>query len=77
MENQNRKGWLYLLPAALFLGAFLVYPLIDVLIYSFEENFNFASQEGSGVGLYNFSYVCCQWPQEQAWEWILQPHSRL
>ena len=57
MENQNRKGWLYLLPAALFLGAFLVYPLIDVLIYSFEENFNFASQEGSGVGLYNFSYV--------------------
>ncbi len=57
MENQNRKGWLYLLPAALFLGAFLVYPLIDVLIYSFEENFNFASQEGTGVGLYNFSYV--------------------
>ena len=57
MENQNRKGWLYLLPAVLFLGAFLVYPLIDVLIYSFEENFNFASQEGTGVGLYNFSYV--------------------
>ncbi len=57
MENQNRKGWLYLLPAALFLGVFLVYPLIDVLIYSFEENFNFASQEGTGVGLYNFSYV--------------------
>lgn len=57
MENQNRKGWLYLLPAVLFLGAFLVYPLIDVLIYSFEENFNFASQEGTGIGLFNFSYV--------------------
>ena len=26
------KGWLYLLPALLFLGAFLVYPLIDVVI---------------------------------------------
>ena len=36
MEN-NRKAWLYLLPAFLFLGAFLVYPLIDVFLYSFEE----------------------------------------
>ena len=33
MEKQNNKGWLYLLPAILFLGAFLIYPLIDVFIY--------------------------------------------
>ena len=51
------KGWLYLLPAILFLAAFMVYPLIDVLIYSFEENFNFASQSFSGYGLFNFSYI--------------------
>ncbi len=57
MEKNNPKGWLYLLPAFLFLGVFLVYPLIDVFIYSFEENFNFASQTYTGVGLYNFSYV--------------------
>ena len=57
MEKQNRKGWLYLLPAILFLGAFMVYPLIDVFIYSMEEGFNFASQSFSGVGLYNYSYV--------------------
>ena len=57
MENQNRKGWLYLLPAMLFLGVFLVYPLIDVFIYSFEESFNSASQSFTGVGLYNYSYV--------------------
>ncbi|MBR2309205.1 MAG: sugar ABC transporter permease [Oscillospiraceae bacterium] len=57
MENNNRKGWLYLLPAAVFLGIFLVYPLIDVLIYSFEEGFNFASQSYFGVGAYNYSYV--------------------
>ena len=56
MEN-NRKAWLYLLPAFLFLGAFLVYPLIDVFIYSFEECYNFASQTYQGVGLYNYSYV--------------------
>ncbi len=57
MENNNRKGWLYLLPAAVFLGLFLVYPLIDVLVYSFEEGFNFASQTYFGVGTYNYSYV--------------------
>ena len=57
MEQNNRKAWLYLLPAILFLGAFLVYPLIDVFIYSVEESYNFASQTYQGVGLYNYSYV--------------------
>lgn len=57
MENNKRKGWLYLMPAFAFLGAFLVYPLIDVLIYSFEEGYNFASQTSFGMGIYNFSYV--------------------
>lgn len=57
MEQNNRKAWLYLLPALLFLGIFLVYPLIDVLIYSLEEGYNFASQTYFGVGGYNFSYV--------------------
>ncbi|HIR26548.1 MAG TPA: sugar ABC transporter permease [Candidatus Choladousia intestinigallinarum] len=57
MKKKNLKAWLYLLPAIVFLGAFLVYPLIDVFIYSFEEEYNFASQTYSGVGLYNYSYV--------------------
>lgn len=57
MDNKNMKGWLYLLPAFLFLGAFMIYPLIDVFIYSFEEGYNFASQTFSGTGLYNYSYV--------------------
>ena len=57
MEYKSNKGWLYLLPAFLFLGVFLVYPLIDVFIYSFEEGYNSASQTYLGVGTYNFSYV--------------------
>ena len=57
MEKNNLKGWLYLLPAALFLGFFLVYPLVDVFVYSFEEGYNSASQTYFGVGLYNYSYV--------------------
>ena len=57
MENRSWKGWLYLLPAVLFLGVFMVYPLIDVFIYSFEEGYNSASQTAYGVGLYNYEYV--------------------
>lgn len=57
MKQHNVKAWLYLLPAILFLGAFMVYPLIDVFVYSFEEGFNSASQRFFGVGLYNYGYV--------------------
>lgn len=57
MKKNNLKGWLYLLPAILFLGAFMVYPLIDVFVYSLEEGYNSASQTFSGVGLYNYRYV--------------------
>ncbi len=57
MEKQSLKGWLYLLPAMIFLGVFMVYPLVDVFIYSLEEGFNFVTQTSYGVGLYNYSYV--------------------
>ena len=57
MKSRNLKAWLYLLPAVLFLGAFMVYPLVDVFVYSLEEGYNSASQTFWGTGLYNFSYV--------------------
>lgn len=57
MRNHNWKAWLYLLPAVLFLGVFMVYPLFDVIVYSFEEGYNSASQTFFGVGGYNYSYV--------------------
>ena len=57
MNKRNFKGWLYLLPAMLFLGIFMVYPLIDVFIYSFEDGYNSASQTYYGTGMYNYSYV--------------------
>lgn len=55
--NKNLVGWLYLLPAFAFVGVFMLYPLIDVLIYSFEEGYNFVSGEFWGVGIYNYEYV--------------------
>ena len=57
MGGRNSKAWLYLLPAVLFLGFFMVYPLFDVFVYSFEEGYNSASQTYFGTGLYNYSYV--------------------
>ena len=57
MKHSDLKPWLYLLPAILFLGCFMVYPLIDVFVYSLEEGYNFASQPYFGVGTYNYSYV--------------------
>jgi len=57
MDKKNNKAWLYLLPAILFLGFFMVYPLIDVTIYSAEEGYNSASGTFFGVGTFNYSYV--------------------
>ena len=57
MKKSELRPWLYLLPAILFLGVFMVYPLVDVFVYSFEEGYNFASQQFFGTGLYNYRYV--------------------
>ena len=57
MEKTGIKGWLYLLPAFAFLSVFMVYPLVDVFIYSFEEGYNSASQTFFGIGTYNYAYI--------------------
>ena len=57
LSKNNRRAWLYLLPALALLLLFMVYPLIDVFIYSFEEGYNSASQVFWGYGGYNYSYV--------------------
>lgn len=57
MKKYHLKAWLYILPAFLFLAVFMIYPLFDVFVYSFEEGFNSASQTFFGVGFYNYSYV--------------------
>ena len=35
----------------------MIYPLMDVFVYSLEEGYNFASQTYFGTGCYNYSYV--------------------
>ena len=55
--KNNWKAWLYLAPAIVFLGVFMVYPLIDVCIYALEENYSFARGVSTGIGLANFRHV--------------------
>lgn len=55
--KKNAKAWLYLAPALVLLILFMLYPLIDVCIYSLEEGYNSASQTSYGIGFYNFEYV--------------------
>ena len=57
MKTNQWKAWLYLLPAILFLGVFMVYPLIDVMAYSLKEKYDFVTQTSQGIGLYNFGKV--------------------
>lgn len=58
MEKKNNlKAWLYLIPAIILLIVFMLYPLMDVLVYSFEENFQFVSQEFTGIGFGNYVYI--------------------
>lgn len=57
MKKQHSKAWLYLLPSFILLGIFMIYPLIDVFVYSLQEGYNSASQSYNGIGLYNYSYV--------------------
>ena len=57
MKIGRYKAWIYLLPAIVFLALFMVYPLIDVFVYSFEEGYNSASGTSYGTGFYNYSYV--------------------
>ena len=58
MNNKNNlKAWLYLVPAFIFLSIFMLYPVIDVLIYSFEENFQLTTLTFTGIGFENYKYI--------------------
>ena len=57
MKHSDLKPWLYLLPAILFLGCFMVYPAHRRFRLFPGGGYNFASQTYFGVGTYNYSYV--------------------
>ncbi|MCI5957649.1 MAG: sugar ABC transporter permease [Clostridiales bacterium] len=51
------QAYLYLLPAILVIGLFVIYPMLMILRMGFYESYTFITDEGSGFGLKSFSYV--------------------
>lgn len=56
-KKNNWKAWLYLLPALILLIIFMLYPLEDVFVYAFEENYTFVEKTYTGVGFENFGHL--------------------
>ena len=54
---RNKKPYLYILPFAIGVIIFTLYPIINVLLISFKENFNYITKGYSGIGLSNYIYV--------------------
>lgn len=53
MLKKNRKGYLYLLPAILILGIFVFYPIINTIIFSFDET----KAKGFVFGFGSYKYL--------------------
>lgn len=51
------KPWVYLLPFLIGIVVFTLYPIFNVFIISFKENFNYINKEFSGYGLANYIYI--------------------
>lgn len=60
----SQKGYLYLIPALVFLALFTIYPIFNTIITAFKENYNAVSSTYDGFGFFNFQKVC-QYPQFQ------------
>ena len=57
MTKYNNKAWLYLAPALVLLIVFMLYPLFDVFVYSFEEDYNSITKTFTGYGFHNYYKV--------------------
>ena len=55
MLKKNYKGYLYLLPALIILGVFVFYPIINTIIFSFDETK--ASGFKFGFGSYKYLFT--------------------
>lgn len=53
----NAKAYLYLLPAFVVLGIFLIYPILMTLRMGFYQSYVYLTDVGKGFGLDSFRYV--------------------
>ena len=62
-EKGNKKfgtkiqPYLYLLPFAIGVIVFTLYPIANVVLISFKENFNYINKTFTGFGFGNYAYI--------------------
>ncbi len=54
---EHNKGYLYLIPALVFIGLFTVYPIIKTCITAFMEDYKSTTKAFDGWGIANFTKV--------------------
>ena len=55
---KNKSEWLiYLLPFLIGIIIFTLYPIVNVFLISFKENFNYITKTFSGWGIANYQYI--------------------
>ena len=52
--SESAKAWIALIPAMIFLLAFMLYPIVNTFVMSFIENFRFMRGSGGSFALTNF-----------------------
>lgn len=53
----STEPWLYLMPFLVFIIVFTLYPMLNVFIVSFKNNYGFLKGDYTGIGLENFKTV--------------------
>lgn len=56
-QSNNWKAWLYLAPILILMAIFLIYPLIDTILISVLEGYNYLDGSFTGLTLDNFGKV--------------------
>ncbi|MCD8195414.1 MAG: sugar ABC transporter permease [Coprobacillus sp.] len=55
--KNNWRAWIYLAPVIILVVIFLIYPLINTIVISFLENYNYATGHSDGFTFKNFGII--------------------
>ena len=56
-QSNNWKAWLYLAPVLILMAIFLIYPLINTIVISFLNDYNYVTGDFSGFTFNNFGAI--------------------
>lgn len=56
-QSNNWKAWLYLAPVLILMAIFLIYPLVNTVVISFLENYEYVTGDFDGFTFNNFGAI--------------------